>query len=485
MRILFSCGNAPGLPTGYGGQGILALEALQAYGDITVLAWNLSPHQFTPFVEYSTEEVIRRNPGMNKIFDTRQATTIEWSRIKWLCNPYSQFPTTILKKDLNHMISMINASVFLALQDIFMFEPGPFYCLAAVWMPLHFIPVEHPTVMSLSDFDVQLPISGWGAMLLETLHDSKSLRHIEVVAHGRDTQIYNENKRDTALTRKRLSWPSDAFVILLIASNSEESGRKAFDAQLQAYARFARGRKTWLHIHSENARAYDIGRLLEIFNGFDRSPWIDFGDQRMRTHKEAAIVGENYSISSATELNSILEKDLVDMYHAADVLLAATCSEGCGVPILEAQLCGTPVVTTRATAMWEETIFGISVEPLQWIARMDFNSGWYLPDSKGIATALEKIMAWSPQEKEALFQKAKPILIANYSNDAIVAAFKRVFDQPKFQVNAERQKAIDLSATLRLKRAVLLQYETEMREIVGRIQKSYKENLGVKALANY
>jgi len=482
MRILFSCGNAPGLPTGYGGQGILALEALQKYGDITVLAWNLSPQVFTPCVEYSTEEVCRRNPGMNKIFDTRQASNIEWSRIKWFCNPYHQFPTTILKKDLNHMITITNATLFLALQDIFMFEPGPFHCLSAVWMPLHFIPVEHPTQMSLADFDLQLPISGWGAMLLETLHNKNCLRHIEVVAHGRDITIYNENKRDPVLTRKRRGWPQDAFVVLLIASNSEESGRKAFDAQIQAFSQFAHNKNVWLHIHSENARAYDIGRLLEIFHGFDRTPWIDLGDQRMRTHREAAIFGDKFSISSSSDLNGILENDLVDMYHAADVLLAATCSEGCGVPILEAQLCGTPVVTTRATAMWEETLFGISVEPLQWIARMDFNSGWFLPDSKGIAKALQTIMEWTSDERQVKFAKAKPVLIANYSNDAIVKSFDRVFEKTSFFLNEKRLRAIELSASIRLKNSLALQYENELKDIVARIQKSYRTNLGITAL---
>jgi glycosyltransferase involved in cell wall biosynthesis len=83
-------------------------------------------------------------------------------------------------------------------------------------------------------------------------------------------------------------------------------------------------------------------------------------------------------MTPAISLNSISEDAMADMYRASNVLLAATCSEGCGVPILEAQLCGCPVITTRATAMWEETLLGISVKPQQWIARMDFNSGWYL-----------------------------------------------------------------------------------------------------------
>jgi len=147
-------------------------------------------------------------------------------------------------------------------------------------------------------------------------------------------------------------------------------------------------------------------------------------------------------------------------------------------------LCGTPVITTRATAMWEETIYGISVEPLQWIARMDFNSGWYLPDSKGISKALDVVMNWTEDERKEKFQKAKPILIANYSNEAIIASFRRVFSE-KFLLNDDRQKAIDLSSSLRMKRSLLLQYEAEMKTLVERIQKTYRENLACQVLKTY
>jgi len=436
MKVLFSCGNAPGLPTGYGGQGLLALEAFQAAGaDVCVLAWNLPPQIFKPFEIHTTEEVVRKNPHMNRMFETKAACHINWAAVTWLCNPYPTFPTTLRKADINRMITMCRADFFVSLQDIFMYEPGPFACLSAVWMPLHFVPVEHPTVLALADFDMQLPISGWGSLLLQPLQNGNrhAVRHISVLPHGRDISVFHPKHKTperVADTRLRWHWPQDAFVVLMIASNSEESGRKAFDAQLQGFTKFVHDnpeKNVWLHIHSEVARAYDLGRLLETFGEFpDRARWLDVTDGRIRTHKDALIRGDHVSVSSAHDLMNVQEDELVAMYQAADVLLAATCSEGCGVPILESQLSGTPVITTRATAMWEETHFGISVRPVQWIARMDFNSGWMLPSAEGIASALKTVSEWTPEQRLTLMNKAMPVLQREFSNEAIVDAWGRI-----------------------------------------------------------
>lgn len=438
MKVLFSCGNAPGLPTGYGGQGLLALEAFQAAGaDVCVLAWNLPPQIFQPFEIYTTEEVVRKNQHMNRMFDTKAACHINWAAVTWFCNPYPTFPTMLRKVDINRMITMSKADFFVSLQDIFMYEPGPFACLSAVWMPLHFVPVEHPTVLALADFDMQLPISGWGSLLLQPLQNGNrhAIRHISVLPHGRDISVFHPKHKSpekVAETRIRWQWPQDAFVILMIASNSEESGRKAFDAQLQGFTKFVHDnpdKKVWLHIHSEVTRAYDLGRLLETFGEFpDRARWMDVMDGRIRTHKDALIRGDHVSVSSSYDLMNVQEEELVAMYQAADVLLAATCSEGCGVPILEAQLSGTPVITTRATAMWEETHFGLSVAPVQWIARMDFNSGWMLPSAEGIAKALKTVSEWSADERQRLLDKALPVLQREFSNEAIVEAWGRICD---------------------------------------------------------
>ena len=425
---------------------MIAMRAfLKAGMHVTVLAWNLSPAQFVPFQEYSTEDVIRIAPHMANII----TCDVDWHSVRWLCNPYSQFPTPILKKDLNRMISDTSSDFFVALQDIFMFEPGPFMCLAAVWMPLHFTPVEHPTVLSLADFDIQLPISGWGATLLSTLQDASSMRHIKVVAHGRDTAVFCPGPS----VRKDLNWPEDAFVCLLVASNSEESGRKAFDAQIQAFAHFARvNDKAWLHIHAEVVRAYDIPRLLEIFGLYSREGVIDWNDSRKRSRGDAVVIGDRVSMSHPASLNKVSDAAMANMYRSANALLAATCSEGCGVPVLEAQLCGTPVVTTRTTAMWEETMLGISVPPLQWIARNDFNSGWWLPDARGVSDALVTISKWSSEELAAQVKRHLPRVIKEFSNEAIMAQWAHVLHAcktPETLLSKERLALLQVSKLLR------------------------------------
>lgn len=448
MKILFSCGNAPGLPTGYGGQGLLALRSfLHAKCEVAVLAWNLGHPIFKPYTRYSTEEVLKMQPSMSRAFEARDAALVPWGSVSWYSNPYTQFPAPIQKHDINRMIADFDADLFVSLQDIFMFQPGSFLCCSAVWMPLHFLPVEHPTVLSLSDFDLQLPISGWGALLLEQLHGdkhgingAKTLRHISVVPHGRNTEVFKPLGADFDREdfRARWGWPQDAFVVLCIASNSEESGRKAFDAQIQGFLKFAETEpRAWLHIHSEVARAYDIGRLLETFGLWGkRGSFLDWRDPRVRTAGDTPIRGSRVSVSHASQLLNLGEADLVKFYNAADVLLAATCSEGCGVPILEAQLAGCPVVTTRATAMWEETYFGVSVEPEQWIARMDFNSGWWLPHSKGIASALAEISGWSGEERAEKLLHGRAKVVAEFSDETVIKAWSKVLDMLRAEIES-------------------------------------------------
>jgi hypothetical protein len=149
------------------------------------------------------------------------------------------------------------------------------------------------------------------------------------------------------------------------------------------------------------------------------------------------------------------------MYRASNALLAATCSEGCGVPILEAQMCGCPVITTRATAMWEETLLGISVPPKQWIARMDFNSGWYLPDSDGIAAALDTLHGWNYHQRRREYAAIEKRLLGLYSNDAIIDSWVSIltkivapsitsnFTHSKLEVSSKRRDFLRLATSLR------------------------------------
>lgn len=472
MRILLSFGNAPGAPTGYGSQSLALVRALHAQGhEVFILSWTMvvPPEAINRLI--STADILKMSPETKKripksIMDEISTGAPVW----WLGNPASKWPIGVPKSMLNGLISLTKADIFIALQDIFLFEHGPFACYSIVWMPLHFVPLEHKTLLSLADFDRIVCMTRYGQDLLNlTFGYSKPLDYIP---HARSASIFCPTDSDEArmAVRRRLGWPEDAFVTLLVAANAEASNRKAFDAQLHGWCKFAQmcdrmvpPKKVFLYIHSNPFGEADLPRLLEIFGEFhDRVYWMDpssvsghgttkyldaarknpvalFGPelaskimpkvQLVGLHEDGSktipvIRTDRVIINGTVGFGDPLDSDMVEMYRAADVLLASACAEGFGVPILEAQLCGTPVVTNRYTAMPEITQLGISVKPKCWIIRADFDSGWYHPDEDGLAKALKTIALWSPSELSAKRARALKVLRKRYDDPVVFKAWQ-------------------------------------------------------------
>ena len=95
------------------------------------------------------------------------------------------------------------------------------------------------------------------------------------------------------------------------------------------------------------------------------------------THDDKTFI-ETQSLESEVSYIGQPEKStLVEIYNAADVLVAPSLHEGFGITLLEAMACGTPVITSNVSAMPEVAgDAGILVEPT---------------NSQGIAEAVEKV----------------------------------------------------------------------------------------------
>lgn len=181
---------------------------------------------------------------------------------------------------------------------------------------------------------------------------------------------------DQAALRAQIAGPDCTHLTGIVARYyvSTDGDRKAYAQQLRAWAAFAEdkpGARLYCHVPREDKGRPDGQRgLYELVQALGLAGRVLF-PQDVR-----AIQG----VSTA---------QMAQLYGAFDVLLHAAAAEGFGLPIVESQASGTPVVTTAWTAMRELTHWGLAVDPLdvQWVPSL--RSWWGWPDVERTAMALQ------------------------------------------------------------------------------------------------
>lgn len=103
------------------------------------------------------------------------------------------------------------------------------------------------------------------------------------------------------------------------------------------------------------------------------------------------------------------------LYSAFDCLLAASAREGFGLPIIEAQSCGTPVIVNDTTSM-PELVGSGAVCAVGWRRWNDLGSYASHPDVSSLHRAMQAVYR---ADREALARRARRFVVANYDMDAI------------------------------------------------------------------
>jgi glycosyltransferase involved in cell wall biosynthesis len=101
---------------------------------------------------------------------------------------------------------------------------------------------------------------------------------------------------------------------------------------------------------------------------------------------------------------------MAKIYGSLDVLLNPAIGEGFGVPMLEAQSCGVPVITTDFSAMTEVVAAGWHVRPATGMGLgywSGLNTWQKFPDVDDIQSALEECHALSTKQRIKLGQGAR------------------------------------------------------------------------------
>ena len=140
------------------------------------------------------------------------------------------------------------------------------------------------------------------------------------------------------------------FVVTMVAANKGVlPSRKSFGENILAFSIFAKNHpEALLYLHTESKPIYGID-LPALLKACAISP-------------DQVVFADQYHMRMG-----IPDKTMAAIYTRTDVLLACSAGEGFGLPVLEAQACGTRVVVSNFSAQSELVFDGVAVQTQpQW-----------------------------------------------------------------------------------------------------------------------
>ncbi len=219
------------------------------------------------------------------------------------------------------------------------------------WFPIDSEPVSPFIVEKCKPAFKRLMFSKHGCAMLDRVGID-----YDYIPHGVDTGMFRP--MDMTKCREAHKLPQDAFIVGLVAANKGNPSRKAFDSQIAGFAGFHQKHPdSILVIHSKlSQHGEDQGvNLVELcdYHGLQIGKDVLFPDQYHM------LVG-------------FPDQHMASLYNTFDVKMLVSQGEGFGIPIVEAQACGVPVIVGDWTAN----------------AELCF-SGWKIPKTDAVPT-------WTP-----------------------------------------------------------------------------------------
>lgn len=344
MKLLWSS-NAPWTSSGYGNQTAITVPRLQADGHEVAIS----------------------------CFFGLEGGCIDWNGITCLPTDVTRFGSLMLPEyakwlgggDPSEVTVITLQDVWVLLQNIQNIQALRVAC----WLPIDHDPPPPKVLAFVEQAGARvLPMSRFGQKALEDRGFDASM----YVPHMVDTTVFKPDPEHKAEYRDSLKLPRDAFVVGMVAANQGLPSRKSFPQVFEAFAEFRRRHNdAMIYLHTDIFGHNQGVNLVELAQA-------------------CGIPREAFAHSDQLMLHlGIPQEVLPGVFNAFDVLAMPSFGEGFGIPLIEAQSCGVPVITSDFTAMTELCGAGWTVEGDRWWDQTQ-NSFQIVPSVGSILETLEE-----------------------------------------------------------------------------------------------
>lgn len=225
------------------------------------------------------------------------------------------------------------------------------------------------------------------------------------IPHTVDTEVFKP--LDKAERKKAAGLPENAFIVGMVAANKDNPPRKSFQEVLDAFKMFLEKvpeALLYIHTNPDNPGGFPI----KEYGGF-----IGIQDK--------LLFPDVYQMSF-----NIGKPEMNLVYNSFDVLLSPSFSEGFGVPIIEAQSAGVPVIVNNFTSMPELVKEGITGEICDLASKRFTALGSYagIPSVKSL---FEKMMKIYNADRAAMGKAAREFMVSDYDTKIVFETYWKPF----------------------------------------------------------
>lgn len=328
-------------------------------------------------------------------------SAINWRGMPIFPQRYERFCMDVI----GDYVEYFNADAVLSLYDLWHFPMRASQNMGVPWIAM--VPIEG------------YPITGYLLRILRTaayvVTFSKFGRNTlldaglatDYIQHAIDTDVFKPGSRLVA--RQDFGIPNDNYMVTMVAMNKgAQPYRKGFPEMLRAWKPFSdEYPEAILYMHSNRE---PIAPNYE--SGFKFGDMID----------ALEINWESIAFPDKTNFNvGIDDAEMAKIYQASDVVILPSWAEGFGLPSIEAQACGTPMISHDCSAMSELIINGLLIPRGEawWMPERKY--WWHRPGADDIYdTLVEAKEGLTGEYAERLSQAGVEAMREEYSLDAVL-----------------------------------------------------------------